>query len=145
MRKATAEERFWSFVYKDTDCWLWLGATRGNYGVFKLATGVQVYVHRFSLELKLGRKLLPNEEAHHDPTCKSKLCVRPDHLTAVFDVEHPDSITVINSKKTHCPKGHPYSGTESVGTHIARVCRICKNERAKLWMRKHYGYKQRSV
>lgn len=78
------EFRFWSRVdiREDNECWNWYGGKfKNGYGRF-MCNGNRCYrVHRFSLELKLGRKLKPrhfNEYALH--TCDNPACVNPNHL-----------------------------------------------------------------
>lgn len=74
-------ERFWS---KTMDvpggCLLWRGSYRireGGYGCFWVNDRL-VYAHRFSLELKLGRPILPGLKALH--SCDNKACVASAHL-----------------------------------------------------------------
>src|SRR4051794_13702756 len=55
-----AIERFWGSVDKSGDCWIWTGARRRGYGVFRLSNPRRmVDAHRFSLEQALGRDLKP--------------------------------------------------------------------------------------
>lgn len=63
-----------------------------------------------------------------DHLCGVKACVRPEHLEAVTQGEN---VRRAAARKTHCPKGHPYSGPNLYvrpGTNN-RLCRSC--------MRKH--------
>lgn len=79
--RASAEERFWAKVAPTTPpggCWLWLGSVgTAGYPNFWL-NGTNVGAHRYSLELNLGRPLLPGMAACH--RCDVKRCVRPGHL-----------------------------------------------------------------
>src|SRR6266446_3363460 len=46
------------------------------------------------------------------------------------------NISKINSRKTHCPKGHEYSLENTLkrgGKYPARICRICHNA----WNKEH--------
>jgi len=46
------------------------------------------------------------------------------------------SPAVLNSQKTHCPKGHPFEEENLVSSELKigkRVCRICRNERGKIY------------
>lgn len=81
--------RFWDKVDKNGPvpahvpelgpCWVWTAgrfATTG-YGAFN-ADGRTTSAHRFSLEMALGRRLLPDEFACH--RCDNRLCCRGSHL-----------------------------------------------------------------
>jgi hypothetical protein len=76
-----AVERFWKKVDRkgDSDCWTWTGAKcKKGYGRFADDDGSKTLVHRFSLELALGRKLLDGLNALH--SCDNPSCVNPSHL-----------------------------------------------------------------
>lgn len=72
-----AEERFWKFVDKTDDCWLWTGGTykfgHGNFKSHETKTGA----HRFSWELHNGP--IP-DNLHVLHRCDVPSCIRPDHL-----------------------------------------------------------------
>lgn len=78
-------ERFWGFVEKSDDCWLWTGAVNGKgYGTFS-ADGVRHMAHRFAWTLA-GRSLTPGLTLDH--LCRVQLCVRVDHLEEVTYAEN---------------------------------------------------------
>lgn len=80
-QKLTEEERFWLKVQKGEphECWPWIGARNPNqYPKFKKSDGKSVDGHRYSLEMKLGRKLTKTEVARH--RCDYRPCCNPDHL-----------------------------------------------------------------
>jgi hypothetical protein len=79
--------RFWSKVDRSGDCWLWTGQkTRAvdGYGRFRFE-GRQVMAYRWSYEQENGP--VP-EGLELDHLCRTRLCVRPDHLEAVTPSEN---------------------------------------------------------
>lgn len=73
-----------------------------------------------------------------DHLCRNTLCVNPTHLEAVtqqLNVLRGEGGAALNMKKTHCPQGHPLSGSNLTKSGLSqgrRACRICKNERANI-------------
>ncbi len=122
-------------------CWIWTGAKQsGGYGTYagKLA-------HRLVYEVLVGpipRGLLLDHECHNSsgcsggPSCPHRLCVNPEHLnptTLVENVMNGQGFGAVNSRKTECPAGHPYSPDNtwvSVAGH--RQCRTCNREARRL-------------
>lgn len=140
-KNASPEERFWAKV--DTDgpvptsrpelgpCWVWLAATDANgYGTFAGRRGFSKLAHRFSWDLA-GREFVEGRVLDH--ICKVHWCVRPDHLRQiglVANVMIGDTPTVVNRKKTHCKRGHPFDEQNTLyykGRPDRRTCRICHN------------------
>lgn len=109
------------------DCWIWEGAVNDRgYGTIKYK-GKTWRVHRLTAFL-FGNGL-PDEWDH---TCRNQLCCNPKHLE---DVEHVENVRRGElkgvsknryTKVTHCPSGHPYSGTNLyVDPKGCRRCREC--------------------
>ena len=114
----TPEARFWNRVRKTDSCWIWFGRSLpAGYGLFKIKNK-PILVHRFSYELHIG-PIPIGKVIHHK--CKNKFCVNPEHLELTTQTDHEDSLGGINSRKTHCPNGHPYD------TNEPRRCKICLN------------------
>lgn len=130
----TIEERFWSKVSPEpnTGCWLWAGDTNGKYGSMGICENGKmhrVYAHRLSYELYIGP--IP-DGLQIDHKCRMKFCVNPDHLrpvTVLQNIMHtPPGIRGNNQIKTHCKRGHPFTGTNLRFDPIGRaVCRECAN------------------
>lgn len=115
-------------VDKTGDCWLWTGYTRGGYG--RLTRGSRQYqAHRVAYETERGP--IPAGMVL-DHVCKNTRCVRPDHLepvTQVANIQRGEWFPGVNTGKTHCPQGHPYSGDNLyvIPATGGRMCRTCKS------------------
>ncbi len=148
------EERFWSKVdhnvHEPDRCWPWLTDSRDSkgYGHFWLTDsqgkGTMVKAHRLAYELEEGPIPEGFQVDHlcHDPkkckggiTCPHRRCCNPAHMKLVTNEENcaPHRKVQHFVGKTHCPRGHEYSGTNSRG---ARICRTCSNELKRLRRRK---------
>lgn len=111
------------------DCWPWQGAIRGDgYGAFHLH-GSLFIAHRIAV--RVAGYSVPTK-AVIDHICRNRLCVNPAHLRTVDRFtnvhENSEALAHLNSVKTHCPKGHPYSGGNLVIRRSGvRRCRECEN------------------
>lgn len=66
-----------------------------------------------------------------DHLCRNTLCVNPAHLEVVTIGENVSRGVPGNSKITHCPKGHPYSGDNLyLKPGGQRLCRACRRAEA---------------
>lgn len=127
--------RFWWYVQKAEDCWLWTGGKgRGGYGKFSPSHRVTQSAHRYSYELHVGP--IP-DGLQLDHVCRVRACVNPAHLRPVTIRENllaPGAVThaKINADKTHCPAGHEYNAENTTITAGRRRCRPCqaRNTRA---------------
>lgn len=123
-------------VVSPTGCWLWRLNTRQGYGQTSYR-GKTVSVHRRMLELKLGRKLTPQECACH--SCDTRACCNEDHLWPGTKLDNNfDSVRKGRHKnlvKTHCPQGHEYT-PENISHRIeksgrpGRGCKMCMKIRS---------------
>jgi hypothetical protein len=126
--------RFWSKVDKNgplwngTNCWVWVGACSDDgYGRFML-DGKTVLSHRFAYELVKSK--IPGR-LQLDHLCRNHACVNPDHLEIVtnkINILRGNSPNAINSRKTMCKRGHPFSveNTYIRPDNGQRNCLICR-------------------
>ena len=131
-------QRFEKFVTPEpnTGCWLWAGATtKAGYGQFGVGSKV-IYAHRLALELA-GQVIPDGMCVCH--RCDTPACVNPEHL---FVGSHADNARDRDikgrhwqSKKTHCPRGHPliagnlYGGARGRKSRTCRACALARSRR----------------
>lgn len=142
-------ERFLDKVSPEPNsgCWLWLGTRqRTGHGSFYVGPCPNEYgphpcttAHRVAYILFRG-SIPKGLEIHH--RCNTPSCVNPEHLTPLSRKEHipfGSVFSAVNSRKTHCPKGHPYNtentyyGTQKCGKSgrgVNRRCNVCRREKA---------------
>ncbi len=125
-RGMTPDERFWSKVDAEGDCWEWTSTLVSGYGSFFVGRGRRVLAHRHCYELLVGE--IP-KSLQIDHLCRNRRCINPDHLEPV-----PQQVNIARGlwgswqrTKTHCPNGHPYSGDNlyEPPNKRNRVCRTC--------------------
>jgi len=129
----TASERFWSKVHKSEACWLWTaGTSHDGYGRFSVK-GRNVYAHRWSYQVLVGP--IPGG-LEIDHLCRVHACVNPDHLEVVTRRENQlrgAGLAALCAQRTHCPKGHEYSGANTYRHKGSRYCRECNRANAQRW------------
>lgn len=130
--RPTPEDRFWRFVTKSDGCWTWEGSVeRTGYGKFWWDDRLG-YAHRFAYEM--GHGPIP-EGMTVDHLCRTPLCVRPDHLEAVSQMEN-NRRAVFNATErgqvtATCIRGH-LKTPENVYRHGTRYhCRVCRRDAAR--------------
>lgn len=115
-------------------CWLWTGYLDYK-GYAPLSVDRHfVKAHRFSYELFVG-PIPPGLTIDH--LCRVRHCVNPAHLepvTARINTLRGVGPAALNAAKTHCPEGHPLSGSNLVpipgrSGRFRRGCRTCRSNR----------------
>jgi len=94
-----------------TPCWIWTAArSQDGYGLVRYDGRMQ-RAHRAAYTDLVGA--IP-EGLQLDHLCRQRDCVNPAHLEPVTGRENTlrsTGPTALNAEKTHCPEGHPYSGS----------------------------------
>lgn len=118
--------RFWPKVDKAGDCWLWTGVRNPKgYGRFHLG-GRLLMAHRIAYELTVGP--IP-EGMQLDHLCRTRACVRPDHLEPVtqrVNILRGVAPSAQNAQRAECVNGHAFTPANTYTTpNGRRQCRVC--------------------
>lgn len=146
-------ERFFSKVdvHGENECWPWRGCVSGRYGLFWF-NGRNMKAHRFSWEFANNKKIPAKLCACH--SCDNPVCVNPKHIwigTAKENMQDalrkgrlvtpPPEKCGYLKHRTHCPRGHAYSG-DNLMIHTTkrwgktRKCRTCVRASQKKYQEK---------
>jgi hypothetical protein len=124
------ESLFWNKVLKTDTCWLWQGYTNTDgYGEYASKALTTRLAHRIAKGLDEGYTL----DMPLDHLCRNRHCVRPEHLEYVDTKTNTrrSNVGLNSANKTHCPHGHEYTEENTLNYQGKRVCRECKNTRAR--------------
>ena len=128
----------WSAPEALTGCWFWLGSCgNSGYGKTRFTHSKDMTAHRVSY---MGFKGEIPEGMNVLHVCDVRTCVNPEHLFLGTQRENiKDMVTKGRHKcpareRTQCPQGHEYSGVNSNG---ARICKICMKDARQRFERKY--------
>ncbi|HVI41535.1 MAG TPA: HNH endonuclease signature motif containing protein [Anaerovoracaceae bacterium] len=114
----------------DTTCWNWIAnKNQRGCGRFCIKHGIFNMAYRFSYELFKGQ--IP-KGLTIDHLCRNTSCVNPAHLEAVTIKENilrGFGHAAMNSRKTHCPRGHPLTQDNVYHSNGQRRCKTCHDLR----------------
>ena len=116
-------------------CWHWTGSA-GSYGYAQVTfRGGHDSAHRLFYRVFVAA--IPRGFVIHH-RCRNRRCVNPDHLEATVTADNVRRTILrgpehYNAAKTHCKRGHPFSGTNLIVEFRPdgarrRACRICQLE-----------------
>ncbi|NRH33223.1 MULTISPECIES: HNH endonuclease signature motif containing protein [Rhodococcus] len=125
------ERRFTAKIVVDgTGCHMWQGAHNGRYPTLSL-NGRTVYGHQLAWTLEHGRAIRPGHQIDH--TCRTPLCVNPDHLDEItrrMNILLGSGPSARNAAKIFCDRGHPLFGDNLyTAPNGWRVCIMCRDGR----------------
>jgi hypothetical protein len=118
---------------EDTDCWYWFGSTnQKGHGCIWL-NGKVTWVHRLSLERKLGREISPGCQANH--LCyQNQNCVNPEHLyegtrsgnaiDAINDGSYPTKVTAAQVVAIRTDKRKYAEIAKEYGIGLSQISKI---------------------
>lgn len=122
------------WVVAESGCHIWQGSLDGfGYGMVWVERRTR-RVHRLRYEREVGP--VPDGMILDHFVCDNPQCCNPEHVRPVTHRENVlrgTAPTALNAAKTHCPQGHPYSGTHLYLLRDGRrECRTCRNARARI-------------
>lgn len=142
-RRMTISERLEAGTVRQADgCRVWQRSTTTNgYGQIRI-DGRLVKVHRVVYEMQVG-PIPPGMQIDH--LCRVRACCEPTHMEVVTNRENVlrgIGPTARNAAKTHCLRGHPFSGNNLRIASSGRKCRTC--ERLRLTAAWRHRYMEKS-
>jgi len=107
----------------DNGCWQYQGKTHDRYVKLNYRSAHRVSYEAFKDRIPIGLTI--------DHLCRNKHCLNPEHLEVVTiqeNISRGNGFCAINSRKTHCKRGHLLSGYNLCIYAGKRQCRTCLNK-----------------
>lgn len=127
-------ERFFAKTSRaPSGCLLWTGSkNRRGYGQIAISSSTPRLAHRVAWLLSNGS--WPKQCLLH--SCDTPACVEISHLregtradnNAEMDAKGRSRRGIAQSSKTHCVRGHEFSGNNLRRDGRRRICRTCKRD-----------------
>ena len=115
----------------DDECWPWSGR-RGSRGYGRFTTTSRTRKSQVFAAHRLVYAALKGpipDGMQLDHLCRNRMCVNPSHLepvTARENTRRGISVPGVNSRKTHCIRGHSFSEANTrLRANGSRQCRTC--------------------
>ena len=132
----TFKERLFNKIRKKPGCWEWKAhISQAGYGQLKGRGKKVVYAHRAVYEMLVGP--IP-KGLTIDHLCRNRACVNPNHMEPVTSVENVmrgQGPFAVNARKTHCKRGHEFTGDNTYRSRKGRECRKCKKYLMTRWLK----------
>lgn len=136
------DPRFLKYIsFSNNCCWIWTGSkNRNGYGNFSILQATGKYktcrAHKYSYESLIGP--VPNGTELDHFVCSNRACVNPFHLKPVTHRENVlrgRGICALNSRKTYCKRGHPFTKENTLykKNRIGRICKTCNRNQSRAW------------
>jgi len=123
-----------SVVDADTGCHNWTAALYHNgYGMTKVRIGGRPYCRAHRAAYVLAKGEIP-EGLQVDHLCRNRRCINAAHLECVSlreNVLRGNGPFVVNRRKTHCARGHPFTEQNTYrqpSRPERRLCKTCRIE-----------------
>lgn len=126
---ALLPRRFWDKVQPQASgCWQWTGSRRGGSGYGDIGFGHtrSELAHRLAYSIMVAP--IP-AGMQIDHLCRNRQCVNPSHLEVVtprVNSLRGQGFAAMNARKTHCVRGHPLIGANTLLYRGWRYCRLCR-------------------
>jgi len=126
------KRKFLGNIRKTSKCWIWLGKpSTDGYGTMVLnrcwtGDNTNRVASRVAYELFVGEI---ERDLQIDHLCRNRICVNPKHLEVVTcreNVLRGNGPPALNSRKTHCKRGHPFTSNNTYIDRKGKQCRICR-------------------
>jgi hypothetical protein len=128
---ARLPERIRKKIRVGEKCWEWTAyKDKDGYGII-LWNGIARRATRVIYEILKGP--IP-KGLEPDHLCRNRGCVNPDCIEPVthrINTLRGNTQGALNARKTQCPKGHPFSESNTYREKGRRRCKICRKADAK--------------